>query len=366
MFISKSDKVPSVVSVGARETIVVKINKPDLANGMSGNVTFYRYSMADERPNTKGWKTADGFVAYTDAIVIAVGANVGSSKLMGNYIFGTIAEYSGFIPNIADFKVLPGKDRGIVLLRQRPTATEYCAHVPNTGALKLIPSMDHDIKNSNDRNKRLFEYKDALFALDASKGTTDLVADRVASIFGSGEVLQNGEFCFDRVRGLRYTLETGTPLDALKDFTFEMDYTITSDPGSGYWGYYGNKGSWSNMCVCAQWRRDGYRPSMFWNPYYDTTTGGDAHPEYVNDGIYHHLAWVRKGDVTTLYNDGIATVSRSGITADLNLTIQNQFCVGWQDVEDACLPGRMKHFKITPEALYTSNFENDLPKWVGI
>ena len=152
MFISKSDKVPSIVTVGARETIVVQINKSDLANGMSGKVTFYRYSMADERPNTKGWRTADGFVAYTDAITISVGSNVGSSKLMGNYIFGTVAEYSGFIPNIADFKVIPGNDRGIVLLRQRPTATEYCAHVPNTGALKLIPSMDHDIKNANMRD----------------------------------------------------------------------------------------------------------------------------------------------------------------------------------------------------------------------
>lgn len=201
MFISKSDKVPSIVAVGARETIVVQISKPELANGMSGKVTFYRYSMADERPNTKGWKTADGFVAYTDAITIAVGANVGSSKLMGNYIFGTIAEYSGFIPNIADFKVIPGKDRGIVLLRQRPTATEYCAHVPNTGALKLIPSMDHDIKNANSRGESTYSYG-CLIVQDFNRGTTDhwstydYVFDKWESLNANGSADTLDTSCF--------------------------------------------------------------------------------------------------------------------------------------------------------------------------
>ena len=200
----------------------------------------------------------------------------------------------------------------------------------------------------------------SLFALDANIGVNDLVAGTAPTLIGSGEVLQNGEFCFDNTRALDYVI--GESMSALKDFTIEMDYTITSND-TGYCGFFGNRSSWSTMCVCMQWGRSGYRPAMFWQDYFDTNTGGEEHPEWVNDGIYHHVAYVRKGDTCMLFSDGEKIAEYSGATKDLNLAIENILAVGTQHVENQIFPGRMKHFRVIDSAIYDGDF--DIPEWVG-
>jgi hypothetical protein len=149
----------------------------------------------------------------------------------------------------------------------------------------------------------------------------------------------------------------------LKEFTIEMDYTITSD-ATGFLGFFGNKRSWSSMCVCIQWGRSGRRPAMFWNDYFDTTTGGPTHDDWVNDGIYHHVAMVKKGEVVTLYSEGKAIATYEGATKSLNLAIENLLAVGTQHVENQIFPGRMKHFRVIGSAIYDGDF--DVPEWVGI
>ena len=200
----------------------------------------------------------------------------------------------------------------------------------------------------------------ALFAIDANIGINDLVAGTTPTLVGSGEVLQNGEFCFDNTRAFDYVI--GKSMSDLKEFTIEMDYTITSD-ATGYLGFFGNKRSWSTMCVCMQWGRSGYRPAMFWNDYFDTTTGGAEHSEWVNDGVYHHVAMVKKGEIVTLYSDGKAIAKYESATKNLNLAIENLLAVGTQHVENQIFPGRMKHFRVIGEAIYDGDF--DLPEWVG-
>lgn len=200
----------------------------------------------------------------------------------------------------------------------------------------------------------------SLFAIDANIGINDLVAGTVPALVGSGEVLQNGEFCFDNIRALDYVI--GESMSDLKEFTIEMDYTVTSNT-TGYCGLVGNKSSWSTMCVCIQWGRSGYRPAMFWNDYFDTTTGGAEHSEWVNDGVYHHVAMVKKGEVVTLYSDGVKIADYSGATKSLNLAIENLLAVGTQHVENQIFPGRMKHFRVIGSAIYDGDF--DVPEWVG-
>lgn len=209
-----------------------------------------------------------------------------------------------------------------------------------------------------------FVTADSLFAIDASKGVRDLVNGGSPTIFGDGqEVLRDGEFCFDYARALDYTI--GESMSALQDFTIEMDYTITSG-ATGFLGFCGNKASWSTMCICIQWGRAGYRPAMFWNDYFDTTTGGPEHPDWVNDGKYHHVAMVRSGHIVKLYSDGIAIAQYNGsATSTLNLAIENMLCVGAQHVENQILPGRMKHFRVVSSAVYTADFSDNIPAWVG-
>lgn len=208
-----------------------------------------------------------------------------------------------------------------------------------------------------------FPGKASLFAIDASKGVNELVNGGSPTIFGDGqEVLRNGEFCFDTARALEYTI--GATMSALQDFTIEMDYTITSDT-TGYCGFFGNKNSWSTMFVCVQWGRSGFRPSMFWYEYFNGISDGDEHRKWVNDGEYHHVAMVRKGYVITLYSDGTAIAQYSGADKILNMAIENKLSVGVQRVENAILPGRMKHFRVVPNAVYTEDFADNIPAWVG-
>jgi hypothetical protein len=200
----------------------------------------------------------------------------------------------------------------------------------------------------------------SLFAIDANVGINDLVGGGAPTLVGSGEVLQNGEFCFDNTRAFDYVI--GESLSDLKEFTIEMDYTITSN-ATGYCGMFGNKNSWSTMCVCIQWGRSGYRPAMFWNDYFDTTTGGAEHSEWVNDGVYHHVAMVKKGETVTLYSEGKKIADYTGATKNLNLAIENLLAVGTQHVENQIFPGRMKHFRVIGSAIYDGDF--DVPEWVG-
>lgn len=208
-----------------------------------------------------------------------------------------------------------------------------------------------------------FPSKAALFAIDASKGVNDIVNGGSPTIFGDGqEVLRDGEFCFDNARALDYAI--GASMSALQDFTIEMDYTITSDK-TGYCGFFGNKSSWSTMNCHIQWGRTGYRPAMFWNGYFEALSGGDEHPEWVNDGKYHHVAMVKYGRSFMLFSDGIMIATYTGDTPDLNLAIENKLSIGVQHVENAIFPGRMKHFRVIGGAVYKDNFAGNLPSWVG-
>jgi hypothetical protein len=233
------------------------------------------------------------------------------------------------------------------------------SYVPSVGgiysadALVQVAGLFDNIVNN-------FPGSASLFALDANVGINDLVGGGAPTLVGSGTVLQNGEFCFDTVRAFDYSI--GKSMSDLKEFTIEMDYTITSD-ATGFLGFFGNKHSWSTMCVCMQWGRSGYRPAMFWNDYFDTNTGGAEHPEWVNDGKYHHVAMVKKGDVVTLYSDGVKIAQYSGATKSLNLAIENLLAVGTQHVENEIFPGRMKHFRVIGSAIYDGDF--DVPDWVG-
>lgn len=250
---------------------------------------------------------------------------------------------------------------GIYDFEKESTAglTYGTSYVPVVGG---IYSADALVKVSGlfDNIVNNFPGSASLFAIDASVGINDLVQGGAPTLVGSGEVLQNGEFCFDSTRALDYTI--GDTMSALKDFTIEMDYTVTSDQ-TGYCGLVGNKSSWSTMCICIQWGRSGYRPAMFWNDYFDTQTGGNEHPEWVNDGKYHHVAYVRKGDTCMLFSDGEKIAEYSGATKDLNLAIEHLLAVGTQHVENQIFPGRMKHFRVLGEALYDGKF--DIPEWVG-
>lgn len=152
MFILKSNKVPTIISAGARECLVVNITHPERINGITGLITVYRYKDIDAAPASKGWRTADGFNLYTADSNLSTGAIVANnSGVNESREVGRIVSYSGYVPNIAGMSMLSGHDRGIVLLRQRPVATEHRVRVPNTSIVHLRPSMDHDLKDGNSR-----------------------------------------------------------------------------------------------------------------------------------------------------------------------------------------------------------------------
>jgi hypothetical protein len=208
-----------------------------------------------------------------------------------------------------------------------------------------------------------FPSKAALFAIDASKGVNDLVNGGSPTIFGDAqEVLRDGEFCFDNVRALDYAI--GASMSALQDFTIEMDYTITSS-SSGYYGFFGNRSVWTDMNCHLQWGRAGYRPAMFWYGYVEGQSGGAEHPEWCNDGKYHHVAYVRHNGVLLLFSDGVEITRYSPVNVPLNFSIEGVLGIGVQHVENSILPGRMKHFRVVPNAVYTADFSNDIPAWVG-
>lgn len=218
---------------------------------------------------------------------------------------------------------------------------------------------------SNDA-KGDFSSDSALFALDSWRSLNDLVSGNAPTGIGvtdSNLVLTDGVFCFDHVKALQYPI--GDSMSALADFTIEMDYTITGDYGSGYYGFFGNRTTWSSDNVCVQWRRNGYRPTLHWNGVADGLTGGNEHPEWVNDGKYHHLALVKSSHKVYLFSDGVLIGTTDNAPATCNLAYEGFLTVGTQRVENDILPGRMKHFRVVPFALYTEDFSNSLPSWVG-
>jgi hypothetical protein len=207
----------------------------------------------------------------------------------------------------------------------------------------------------------VFPGNSALFAIDASTGTADLISGGTPSTIGSGAVLQNGEFCFDGERAFDYPI--GNTLSALQDFTIEMDYTITSSD-TGYCGFFGNRSQWTTDCICMQWGRDGYRPSIHWNGFADGLTGGSSREDWVNDGKYHHVAFVRQATNLLLFSDGIQIAFADDVSdEELNLAVENILAIRTQHVENKIFPGRMKHFRILPFARYNSNFKP--ANWVG-
>lgn len=208
----------------------------------------------------------------------------------------------------------------------------------------------------------------SLFAIDASVGVNDLINNITPTIEhyenDNGEVLVDNTFKFDRSRGLRYAI--GSSLNGLKDFTIELDCTITNIADGYYCGLIFNRTSWTSDAAGIHWGRGGTKPSMMWNDYgIDAVTGGIDHPEWVNDGVYHHIALVRKADKLMLFSDGVLIVSRDNITKDLNLAVEQCLSIGIQLVERHPFPGNIKHCRITPFALYTGDFSNNLPTWVG-
>lgn len=206
----------------------------------------------------------------------------------------------------------------------------------------------------------IFPGTSALFALDASRGTTELVNGGTPSLIGSGTVLQNGEFCFDNTRAFTYAI--GSTMSALKDFTIELDFTVTSN-ATGMQGMFGNRTSWSSHFVGLQWGRDGYRVSLHWNGYVDGLCGGSYHDDWINDGKYHHAALVRKGSKVSIYTDGELTASSSYNANALNLAVESLLDVGIQRANNVYFPGRIKHFRVLPFAKYTDDFK--LANWVG-
>ena len=210
-----------------------------------------------------------------------------------------------------------------------------------------------------------FSGDSALFALDSWRGLNDLVSDTAPTgyrVDAASAVLKDGVFCFDLKQALQY--EIGESMSALNDFTIEMDYTITSG-STGYCGFFGNRTSWTNDCICLQWGRSGFRPSLHWYGVADGLTGGDEHSDWVNDGKYHHVALVRYGATVYLFSDGKLLGTAGGAGSPLNLAAEGTLAVGVQLVENEILPGRMKHFRVVPIALYTADFSNNIPSWVG-
>ena len=214
--------------------------------------------------------------------------------------------------------------------------------------------------------KNDFSAESALFALDSWRGLNELVSGTIPTgykVDNPNDVLTDGVFCFNHNRALQYQI--GDSLSALTDFTIEMDYTITSDYAD-YCGFFGNRTSWTTNCICLQWGRRGCKPSLHWNGVADGLTGGDEHREWVNDGKYHHVAVVRSGSTVYLFSDGKLLGTANGASNPLNLAAEELLTVGVQRVENDILPGRMKHFRVVPFAMYTADFSNNIPTWVGV
>ena len=208
----------------------------------------------------------------------------------------------------------------------------------------------------------------ALFAVDASRGVNDLINNIVPTIAhyenDTEGVLYGNTFVFDKKRGLRYSI--GSSLNGLKDFTVELDFTITGAAGGYYCGLLMNRTTWTTDAFGIHWGRGGVKPSMLWNNHgIDAVTGGDDHPEWINDGLYHHVALVRKGSRLMLFSDGILIASRDNVTTDLNLAVEQCLTIGIQLIENHAFPGNVRHCRIVPFALYTDDFSNMLPIWVG-
>ena len=67
----------------------------------------------------------------------------------------------------------------------------------------------------------------------------------------------------------------------------------------------------------------------------------------------------------SLYVDGKRLVSRTGITRKLNLATIGRLTVGSGHHQTGRFPGRMRHFRVVPYALYEDDFTSNLPVWVG-
>lgn len=209
-----------------------------------------------------------------------------------------------------------------------------------------------------------FSLASAVFAVNAKEGIKDLISGNTPESLGSGTVLQNDELCFDATRALNYSI--GSTMSQLSDFTIEADFTITSST-TGFCGLMGNKTSWGDMCIALQWGRNSYRWSTYWYGVLDSgLTSTQDHQDLIQDGKYHHIAFVRAGSTYTTYLDGAVDCSASNISSSiLNLAISGELSVGIQRVENVYFPGRIKHFRISNKAIYTAEFTGNIPSWVG-
>jgi hypothetical protein len=201
----------------------------------------------------------------------------------------------------------------------------------------------------------------ALFALDSSDGTDELMLGGKATFSGSGDVLQGGVFCFDSVRNLCY--ESNKSLSGLDEFTVEFDCSITGN-ASGYAGIFCNHTSWTYGAFIIQWGRYDVKPSLHWNGVMEESFGDDC-SSWINDGQFHHIAIVKDANNTINgFTDG-AMFNLGSTSTVLNLNAVESLWIGYNKVDNAFFPGRIKHFRISSKALYTSAFPSNLPSWVG-
>jgi hypothetical protein len=152
-------------------------------------------------------------------------------------------------------------------------------------------------------------------------------------------------------------------LSGLDEFTVEFDCSITGN-ASGYAGIFCNHTSWTYGAFIIQWGRYDVKPSLHWNGVMEESFGDDC-SSWINDGQFHHIAIVKDANNTINgFTDG-AMFNLGSTSTVLNLNAVESLWIGYNKVDNAFFPGRIKHFRISSKALYTSAFPSNLPSWVG-
>ncbi|WP_454844903.1 LamG domain-containing protein [Ralstonia thomasii] len=157
--------------------------------------------------------------------------------------------------------------------------------------------------------------------------------------FGSGCVKFNGSGGVSQFEGfLDYTADSSLTLGT-GDFTIEAWVNIASNPSS-YYGLFDYRPDHANGAYFSAFIDNSGRPILFVN---NNTQIVAASPISLNQ--YHHLAYVRRSGVSTLYVDG--TASGSSYT-DSNNYGGARLRVGGSGWDGSlCLGGLMDDIRIT-------------------
>lgn len=157
-----------------------------------------------------------------------------------------------------------------------------------------------------------------------------------------------------------FTIPSTTTLDfGSSDFCVEMFALSTTTPAykcmiCRNWGSSPYTGGWNIFYNGA-----GGGPMEVWAADYSTGAPLLAAPSATyRDGLWHHFAWVRNGNVHTLYIDGIAVVSRT--TSFSFASVSKNFVIG----TDLSFGGGARDFAAYMEDIritigvprYTANF----------